>query len=193
MSLHVGESSRLRISGSPVSLLRATPASPAEYGIMNTTIALGAISLIRRRPAIIAGGTQKMDSSGQTTNCRNLLSRKRRIAASSLLGRQLRATSTCTRPVGRGPRASLTTVMSHCAASFSSSLLARMAVGVVSGENDCEIQRSAGFLRRCAECDCWEADARAIAPESTRPPHGRSLLVREPLARESERLRRYGR
>jgi hypothetical protein len=39
MSVHVGESSRLRIRGSLVSRLRATPASPPEYGIMNTTIA----------------------------------------------------------------------------------------------------------------------------------------------------------
>lgn len=34
--------------------------------------------------------------------------------------------------------------MSHCPLSSSSSLLARIAVGVISGEKDCEMQRSAG-------------------------------------------------
>src|SRR5664280_497157 len=145
MSVHVGESSRLRMSGKPVSRLRTMPANPAEYGIMNTTIALGPISLASRRPARMAGITQKIDSSGHTTISRSLFNRKRRSAANSHAGRQLRTTSMRTRPPPRCERgASVTTVMFHCALSFSTSLLARMAVGVVSGENDCEMQRSVG-------------------------------------------------
>jgi hypothetical protein len=39
--------------------------------------------------------------------------------------------------------------MRHSALSLSSSLLARIAVGVVSGENDCEMQRRAGCRTGC--------------------------------------------
>ena len=132
------------MSGRPVSRLRTMPANPAEYGIMKTTIALGPISFASRRPARMAGITQKIDSSGHTPISRSLFNRKRRSAANSHVGRQLRTTSMCTRPLCCERGASVTTVIFHCALSFSTSLLARIAVGVVSGENDCEMQRSAG-------------------------------------------------
>ena len=111
---------------------------------MKTTIALGRCRLIRRRPARIAGITQKIDSSGHTTSSISLSNRTRRKVANSLLGRRLETTSTCTSPLRAGLGASVRTVMSHLCSSFPSSLLARIAVGVVSGANDCETHRSRG-------------------------------------------------
>ncbi len=108
---------------------------------MNMTIASARSSRTRCLPARTAGRTEKIDTSGHTKNSISL-ARRSPSAASSLRGRWPRTTSTRIRPLDAWFPPSVTTTRFHSALRRSSSLPAGIAVGVLSGANDGDRQRS---------------------------------------------------
>ena len=152
---------------------------------MNTTIALGLERRMTRYPRRIAGGIQKIESSGHKMSSFNLPSRSRFRVDRSRDGLQALTTSTRTESPSPGRPVSVRTVTRQCWLSRSSSLPARIAVGVVSGRNDGDRTTIAGTVPGRAAL--WpRSPDRPKTQRSAGLRNGRSAVLRIVTAKFSE-------